>query len=154
MTTRYRYNSTFKVREHGLSRKPRKPLGWTGRLKRSRMKVKPDRKLAAWSKAVRERDENQCRFPETTCLNRGTLHAHHIAPRGRRPDLVYELSNGVTLCFIHHQWCHDHPIEATALGLLSDESYELSHDTTKMHPKKMRELYVLETDRDSRRTTN
>jgi hypothetical protein len=80
--------------------------------------------MIAWSKAVRDRDANQCQWPASNCWNTGTLHAHHIATRKRRPDLVYDENNGITLCFIHHQWVHDHPIEAVELGLLSDETYE------------------------------
>lgn len=80
--------------------------------------------MAAWSKAVRERDNNECQWPQNKCLAPGIHHAHHIATRKRRPDLVYDEDNGITLCFIHHQWVHDHPIEAEALGLLSSETYE------------------------------
>lgn len=92
--------------------------------RKGRIKAKVDRKLVEWSRNVRERDGDQCQWPENRCLNRGTLHAHHKATRNRRPDLIYDEDNGTTLCFIHHQWVHDHPIEATTIGLLSDETYE------------------------------
>jgi len=115
-----KFNSTFKAKGYDW-RRPRKPLGFSGRT----LKSKPDRKLIAWSKAVRERDDFTCQ----KCGRRdpGIVVAHHIAPRGRRRDLKYELSNGVTLCEIPcHQWVHAHPIESTAAGFLSDESYELA----------------------------
>lgn len=107
---------------YGLSKSPRKPLGFSGR-KGKRLKPKIDRKLVAWSKAVRERDDYTCQ----KCGRRdpGIVVAHHVAPRGRRRDLKYELSNGVTLCEIPcHQWVHAHPLEATAIGLLSTETFE------------------------------
>lgn len=47
----------------------------------------------------------------------------------RRPDLVYDLENGVTLCFLHHQWVHDHPREAEKIGLLSFATYEAAQKT-------------------------
>lgn len=74
-----------------------------------------------WKKAVREKDE-------FTCQRCGKydphIHAHHVAPRGRRPDLIREVSNGKCLCASCHAWVHMHPIEATEAGLLSDETYE------------------------------
>lgn len=52
---------------------------------------------------------------------------HHIAPRSRRPDLKYDVSNGLCLCRTHHDWVGEHPIEAVKMGLLLDETYELAH---------------------------
>jgi|GEM_PF-2189286 len=75
-----------------------------------------------WSREVRERDGHQCR----RCGGRGTQ-AHHIAPKGRRPDLRLVLSNGVCLCNDCHRWVHEHPRESTAAGLLSGEKYEARH---------------------------
>lgn len=82
-----------------------------------------------WAKEVKERDEYVCQRPHCPdCHNvpSKSNHAHHIAPRSRRPDLKRELSNGLTLCFGAHDWVHSHPIEATELGLLSDETYEIA----------------------------
>lgn len=76
-----------------------------------------------WQKAIREKDN-------FTCQRCGTfekhIHAHHVAPRSRRPDLRLDISNGKCLCNSCHSWVHEHPIEAKALGLLSGESYELA----------------------------
>jgi len=97
-------------------------------LKRSGMSRKPDRKLAEWSRQVRERDGNQCLFPrvEATFLGpcKGRIDPHHIAPRGRRPDKKYDVDNGICLCRLHHNWVHDNPIHGGILGLLSSETYE------------------------------
>lgn len=76
-----------------------------------------------WQLAVRERDGYICqrcgRFDRY-------VHAHHVAPRGRRPDLRLDVSNGKCLCNSCHSWVHEHPKEATTLGLLSGDSYELA----------------------------
>ena len=90
-----------------------------------RLKAKPDPELRAWSKRIRERDKvcqelGGCKTGDTR------LDAHHIAPRGRRPDLRYTDSNGILLCRTRHQWIDTHQEEAIAIGLLSDESYELA----------------------------
>lgn len=91
------------------------------RMRRSRMKTYSE-PLAdkKWKKEVKERDENTCQ----RCFKQGFVHAHHVAPRSRRPDLKHELSNGISVCFDCHQWIHNNPIEATELGLLSNEAYE------------------------------
>lgn len=77
-----------------------------------------------WSQAVRQRDDHRCR----RCGKRDEKnnHAHHVAPRSRRPDLKLNLDNGITVCFDCHNWIHANPIEAEALGLLSSETYEKS----------------------------
>ncbi len=115
-------------------------------MKRSRLKQKTDPKLAAWSKAVRERDGGKCQWPERPvekilsfdspwqfgCVTRDRrIDPHHIAPKGRRPDLKYDVNNGICLCRTHHDWVHANPFEAEKLGLLSTESYELAMRTTK-----------------------
>jgi nitrate/TMAO reductase-like tetraheme cytochrome c subunit len=76
-----------------------------------------------WATAIKVRDDHTCR----RCHYRDEYnnHAHHIAPRSQRPDLVHVLSNGATVCPLCHTWIHDHPIESRAVGLLSSETYEL-----------------------------
>lgn len=77
----------------------------------------------AWSQEVRLRDYYRCR----RCGKQDYKnHAHHIAPRSRRPDLRFDLDNGITVCMDCHNWIHSHPIEAEAVGLLSSETYEKS----------------------------
>ncbi len=102
--------------------------------RRGRIKAKADPKLVAWSKAVRERDGGECQWPLTFGFGLATrcgsgdsrIDPHHIAPKGRRPDLKYDVDNGICLCRTHHDWVHDHPAEAEKLGLLSSETYELA----------------------------
>lgn len=76
-----------------------------------------------WQQAVREKDRYTCQRCGKVEKH---IHAHHVAPRSRRPDLKHEVSNGKCLCNSCHTWVHRNPIEATALGLLSDASYELA----------------------------
>jgi hypothetical protein len=75
-----------------------------------------------WQKAVREKDACIC---QRCGVYEKYIHTHHVATRKRRPDLKYRVSNGVCLCGACHGWVHTHPIEAQALGLLSNASYEL-----------------------------
>lgn len=83
-----------------------------------RTKRKADKE---WKREVRERDQ-------FTCQRCGKvdpyIHAHHVATRARRPDLKHDVSNGKCLCGSCHQWVHWNPVESTALGLLSDATYE------------------------------
>lgn len=76
---------------------------------------------AVWATTVKERDNYTC---QRCGVKHAENHAHHVAPRSRRPDLKYFVDNGKTLCSSCHTWVHHHPKEATALGLLSDASYE------------------------------
>lgn len=52
------------------------------------------------------------------------LDPHHIAERSLRPDLKYDVSNGITLCRRHHDWLPLHRREAVSMGLISEETYE------------------------------
>ena len=101
--------------------RPTKPLARGKGLSKARkpLKARRDLRLIAWSKAVRARDGYTCQR-----CGREAVHARHIAPRGRRHDLKYELSNGIAVCLACHDWIHAHPKQATEQGFLSDEAYE------------------------------
>lgn len=107
------------MRRSGFKRKPDHV-----QLRRSRAALKAGKKSSAekvWQRTVRERDNYTCR----RCGKYDKyIHAHHIAPRSRRPDLRLDPDNGICLDTPCHMWVHDHPIEATEQGLLSDETYE------------------------------
>jgi len=107
--------------------KPRRSQAAKAGAARSREKQEEtDKREEEWRLAVCERYDYTCQFPGCG-LRHKSIHAHHIAPRSRRVDLKYVIENGICLCSEHHDWVHDHPVQATAMGLLSDESYELAH---------------------------
>lgn len=53
-----------------------------------------------WRKAVYSRDKFKCQFPQCNCKRK--LNAHHILPWSKYPSLRYVITNGITLCKIHH----------------------------------------------------
>jgi hypothetical protein len=124
-----------------------KPGRGAGKPQASRLRAKPDRKLAVWSREVRKRDGNECQFklfgPCATGDSR--IDPHHISPRGRRPDLIYHVRNGICLCRTHHDWCHDNPRDAERAGLLNFDSYELA--------QKIKAGYVVPGQEDDQRIT-
>lgn len=83
------------------------------------MRSAPDPRGKAWSAAVLARDERICRKCKGVATD-----AHHIAARSQRPDLKYDLDNGVALCRECHNWVPNNVEEAKELGLYSDAKYE------------------------------
>lgn len=114
--------SGFKFKGSYVWRKKATPL--RAARPRTRLKSKPDRKMAAWSKAVLERDGNRCQWPGGCTTGDTRIDPHHIAERSLRPDLKYELSNAIALCRTHHDWLPLNRAEAIKMGLLGDETYE------------------------------
>lgn len=92
----------------------------------SGFKAKPDANLAAWGRRVRKRDGNVCRFPSGCQTGDTRIDPHHIATRGRRPDLAYVDANGICLCRTHHDLVHAQPVKYERMGLLSDRTRELA----------------------------
>jgi predicted restriction endonuclease len=124
----YRFNSTFKIREDA------KPLRSKTAMKRTRMKrslrptLKKRRESPAETKfkrAVRIRDDYRCQFPGCDVQSK-RIDVHHIAKRSQRPDLKFEVGNGVCLCREHHDWTDHNHDKAVSMGLLSTDSYELA----------------------------
>lgn len=60
-------------------------------------------KPTEWSKAVKIRD-GKC----MKCSSLNNLHAHHIKPKATHPELKYEITNGMTLCYTCHKAEHEH----------------------------------------------
>lgn len=59
-------------------------------------------KLQVWAKSIKERD-GKC----TSCGSLDDLHAHHIKPKSSHPELIYDLSNGIALCYRCHKKLHE-----------------------------------------------
>jgi hypothetical protein len=98
-----------------------------------RLRAKPDPLMAAWSKAVLERDENKCQWPvlfvgdgmPPACRTRDDrIDPHHLAERSLRPDLKYDVDNGLALCRTHHEMLPGMRAKAVEMGLYRAESYE------------------------------
>jgi hypothetical protein len=72
------------------------------------MKRKPKSELkklvaechALWSRAVKLRDNNQCRV--IGCGSDSGLQSHHVFADRMHGSTRYMLSNGIALCFFHH----------------------------------------------------
>ena len=57
----------------------------------------------AWVNAVISRDKATCQYCGATGVE---LHAHHIKSYKDHPDLRFDVSNGITLCFLCHWTVH------------------------------------------------
>jgi hypothetical protein len=53
-----------------------------------------------WSRKVKQRDNNKCKFNNKNC--RGRLESHHIYPWSKFPEKRFDINNGITLCSFHH----------------------------------------------------
>lgn len=63
-------------------------------------KIRMSLQYRQWRDAVFQRDGFTC----ANCFKRGgELHAHHVKPFALHPELVFEISNGLTLCVPCHK---------------------------------------------------
>jgi hypothetical protein len=74
---------------------------WRGGLVDPNHRLRASYASKAWSLAVRNRD-GQC----VECGATGKLHAHHVKPWKKHPELRFDVANGVTLCPPCHQKAH------------------------------------------------
>jgi hypothetical protein len=62
-------------------------------------------KYKKWRGRIFKRDGYACQFP--TCKwPMGTIAGHHIRMKWYNPELIYALTNGITLCDYHHKYIH------------------------------------------------
>lgn len=62
-----------------------------------------DSKITVWRHLVQQQGNGACQW----CGDRRYVIAHHIQHQDTRPDLRYDVSNGVTLCRDCHQLLHN-----------------------------------------------
>lgn len=80
---------------------------WRGGISKDSMYDRfKDARVRAWRRAVFARDAYRCRLCRVRPRSRGTLRAHHLAEWAVAPLLRYEVSNGVTLCWLCHHAAH------------------------------------------------
>jgi len=75
----------------------------------------------AWAGAVKFRDGMRC----VSCGSKSHIEAHHIIPVSIRPDLIFDLSNGVSLCKSCHIKVHTLGIDPLLCDLSGVEVDEL-----------------------------
>lgn len=75
---------------------------WRGGEVNENVRLRASTQSKNWSKQVRQRDKHRC----VKCGDNKKLHAHHIKPWNKYPELRYDLENGITLCVVCHQIEH------------------------------------------------
>lgn len=72
---------------------------WQGGKTKFSSRIRNWKAYKDWQKEVFERDDYTCQ----DCSSKKELHSHHIKPVSTHPELVFELSNGKTLCKTCHR---------------------------------------------------
>lgn len=75
---------------------------WKGGVTPEIRRIRNSTEYKVWRLAVFERDGFRCQMPQCDQEER-YLHAHHTKTFSERPDLRFDVSNGVTLC----KTCHN-----------------------------------------------
>ena len=68
---------------------------WQGFASSETARLKVSSEYKTWRRQVFERDNWTC---QKCGKHNGRLHPHHIKPKSRYPKLLFDVSNGVTLC--------------------------------------------------------
>lgn len=79
-----------------------------------------------WRERVFKRDGYTCQYPDCKQPH-GSLNAHHIKMKYYFPELIFDIRNGITLCYKHHKKIHDKG---------SDEFVKLFQKIVKANTKK------------------
>jgi 5-methylcytosine-specific restriction endonuclease McrA len=89
---------------HGEAMTSENSPAWKGKNTKQRHQNREEaRAYQHWRRAVRDRDNHTCQYCGTT---EGTMHAHHINPWKHFPELRFDVSNGVLLCYQCHRRVH------------------------------------------------
>jgi hypothetical protein len=79
---------------------------WKGGITPENQIIRSSTQYKNWRKSVFERDGYRC----VVCNSHSDLHAHHKKEFHEFPELRFDVSNGITLCKIHHAEIHGRPI--------------------------------------------
>lgn len=62
-----------------------------------------EKRYVRWRNRIYKRDRYVCQLCEKAG---GSLQAHHIVPKYKYPSKIYNIDNGITLCYGCHQEVH------------------------------------------------
>lgn len=92
--------SSFKYQlDRQLTTVGEKHWNWKGGVSAQSKLIRNGLQIKEWRMAVFVRDEYTCQHCQ---VKGGDIHAHHIKPFAKYPDLRFEVSNGITLCKACH----------------------------------------------------
>lgn len=78
-------------------------LDYLKKNRKPKNKVTDTAEYKEWRMKVYKRDGFQCKDPNCENPKSRTIHAHHIFKRKLYPGLMFEVSNGITLCKVCHE---------------------------------------------------
>lgn len=80
-----------------------KHYDWQGGISPESARIRHTIEMRVWRETVMRRDNWMCQ----ACSKRDSdLHAHHIQPFSKFPDLRFTIHNGITLCKPCHRYAH------------------------------------------------
>ncbi|KKN44543.1 hypothetical protein LCGC14_0692230 [marine sediment metagenome] len=93
---RHRDDTKIKMSE---TRRGNGNSNWKGGLTKLVKGIRRSPEFLQWRKAVLEKDNHTCQ----DCGSKDNVNAHHIKSLIEHPELIFEVSNGLTLCEICHK---------------------------------------------------
>ena len=79
-----------------------KAPNWKGGVSPKNWLIRSSIEYRLWRESVFSRDHWNCQ----NCGERGYMHAHHIKPFSKYPELRFAIDNGITLCKQCHKQLH------------------------------------------------
>ena len=76
---------------------------WQGGISCENHQARNTQELKNWRRAVYQRDNYTCQRCGVKGTRKHRLNAHHIKPFAKYPELRFEVSNGITLCYNCHK---------------------------------------------------
>jgi hypothetical protein len=86
--------------------KGKKHWNWKGGISSKWDKLHNSIEYKEWRFAVWKRDLFCCQHCGANQSRSNPLHAHHIKPKAKYPDLIFDVGNGITLCRNCHNIVH------------------------------------------------